>query len=253
MSTKQNPFTTVIVDDEPKSVVLLQRMLKRYCPGVEVIGTANNTEKAYELINTLAPELVFLDVEMPDGSGFHLLKKFSRIPFRIVFTTAYDKYAIPAIRFSATDYLLKPISITELKAAVAKVAAAPLRPDAYQSMPGESGLRNAQLAGRIALPSQDGVQFVAVDEIIYCESSSNYTFFHLKSGVKLVVCRTLKEYEEQLGAQGFFRIHQSYLINLRYVKRYIRGRGGYVIMENNIELAVSTRKKDEFLGLAGDF
>lgn len=251
MQTKQIPFTTVIVDDEPKSVILLERMLKRYCPVVEVIGTANNAEKAYELINTLAPSLVFLDVEMPEGSGFHLLKKFTRIPFRVVFTTAYDKYAIPAIRFSATDYLLKPISITELKAAVAKVAASPL-PEMKQLIPGENGIRSAQLAGRLALPSQDGVQFVAIDEIIYCESSSNYTYFHLKNGVKLLVCRTLKEYEELLSAQGFFRIHQSYLVNLCYVKKYIRGRGGFVVMENNAELTVSTRKKDEFLGLTGN-
>jgi two-component system LytT family response regulator len=251
MPAKQNSFTSVIVDDEPKSVVLLQRMLKRYCPEVEVIGTANNTERAYELINTLTPELVFLDVEMPDGSGFHLLKKFSRIPFRTIFTTAYDKYAIPAIRFSTTDYLLKPISITELKAAVAKVAALSPASEAQQPASAENGWRAAQL-GRIALPSQDGVQFVAIDEIIYCESSSNYTYFHLKNNVKLLVSRTLKDYDEQLGTQGFFRIHQSYLINLRYVKRYVRGRGGYVIMENSAELAVSTRKKDEFLGLAGN-
>lgn len=246
-------FTSVIIDDEPKSVVLLQRMLERYCPSVEVVGTANSAEKAYELINAVAPSLVFLDVEMPDGSGFHLLKKFSRIPFRVVFTTAYDKYAIPAIRFSATDYLLKPISIAELKAAVAKVSASTSVLGLQQPAPFENGTRTTKSTGRIALPSQDGVQFVSLNEIIYCESSSNYTYFHLRNGKKLLVCRTLKEYDEQLATQGFFRIHQSYLVNLRYVKSYVRGRGGYVVMENNTSLAVSARKKDEFLELAGDF
>ncbi len=240
---KQFSVTSVIVDDAPKSVVLLQRMLEQFCPGVEVVGTAGNTEKAYKLINALSPELVFLDVEMPDGSGFHLLKKFSSLPFRVIFTTAYDKYAIPALRHSAVDYLLKPISIPELKAAVARVP-----------QPGASGVaRMPHPAGRIALPSNDGMCFVSVEEIIYCESSSNYTSFYLRDGAKLLVCRTLKDYDELLSAQGFFRIHQSYLVNLRCVKRYIRGRGGYVVMENNMELPVSVRKKEEFLGVAGDF
>ncbi len=248
--TNSSACTTVIIDDEPKSVTLLQRMLEKYCPDVNVVGTAGNTEKGYELINTTTPSLVFLDVEMPDGSGFYLLKKFSRIPFRVIFTTAYDKYAIPAIRFSAIDYLLKPISIAELKAAVAKISTGPT--ELNQLPLAESGNRPLQFKGRIALPSNDGVQFVTVDEIIYCESSSNYTFFYLKNGTKLLVCRTLKEYEEQLSMQGFFRIHQSYLVNLRYVKSYVRGRGGFVVMENNAELAVSVRKKEEFLGLTGN-
>jgi two-component system LytT family response regulator len=248
--TETKSITAIIVEDEPKGVVLLKRMLEEYCPQVQIAGTAANATKAYEMINALSPDLVFLDVEMPDGSGFHLLKKFSSIPFHVIFTTAYDKYAIPALRISAVDYLLKPISIPELKTAVKKVETK-MGITHQPSIP-ETGSRS-HLIGKIALPLQNGVQFVSLDEIIYCESSSNYTVFYLKDNSKLLVCRTLKEYEEQLSPNGFFRIHQSYLINLRYVKQYVRGRGGYVIMQNGVDLPVSVRKKEEFLGLTNGY
>jgi two-component system LytT family response regulator len=252
LSNKPNINTAVIVDDEPQGITLLQNLIKSYCPQLTLVGTADNAEKAYQLIKTTSPSIVLLDIEMPGDSGFQLLQKFSPVPFRVIFTTAHEKYAIHAIRFSAVDYLLKPISIAELKTAVAKAISEPWTPlQSGQINSIAAGIQSQKLSEKIALPVQDGIRFETIDEIIYCKGSNNYTYFYLRNGDKILVSRTLKEYEQLLTEHHFFRVHQSYLINLNYVKRYIRGRGGYVVMENNAELPVSTRKKEEFLAVTG--
>jgi two-component system, LytTR family, response regulator len=241
----ESPFPAVIVDDEPQCISLLENLVAEYCPQLRISGSARNIPQAEELIRSTSPALVFLDVEMPGESGFQLLKKFPADQFLVIFTTAYDQYAINAIRASAVDYLLKPISIVELKEAVAKAVA---QISAAAPFPVTPPKRT-----KITLPTQDGLQFLKLDDILYCEGSSNYTFFWTRSGSKILVSRTLREYEDQLAGQEFFRIHQSYLVNLNFVRRYVRGRGGYVVMENNAELTVSARKRDQFLALTGLF
>ena len=180
-------LTAVIVDDEPQGIALLENLLARYCPQVKLLGTAQKAEEAFRLISKVSPGLVFLDVEMPGGSGFHLLEKFAQVPFRVIFTTAHEKYAINAIHFSAVDYLLKPISIKELKTAVAKAAKAtrPLQKEQLRAL--ENGIVLRKLPEKIPLPVQDGIRFVTIDEILYCEGSSNYSFFWLREKSKVLV------------------------------------------------------------------
>jgi two-component system, LytTR family, response regulator len=242
----------VIVDDELKSRESLQILLQDFCKDVEVAAVCQNVEEGYLAIVRHKPDVVFLDIQMQRETGFDLLEKFKRIDFEVVFTTAYSEYAIKAFKFSAIDYLLKPIDIEELNAAVDKIRNRKnsniseriqqlgynLKPDSPQRY-------------RLALPSNDGLVFVKVEEVMYCEADSNYTIVHLVNEKKHMVSRTLKEYEELLSGHDFFRIHNSYLINLNFIKNYVRGEGGYVIMKNGTSLDVSKRKKEAFLSRIG--
>jgi two-component system, LytTR family, response regulator len=243
-SANGSPITAIIVDDELQCVRLMESLVARYCPAVQVVGSARTVPKAAELIRSASPALVFLDVEMPAESGFQLLKQFPGETFRVIFTTAHEQYAINALRATAVDYLLKPISIDQLKEAVGR-AVKVINTTAVTT------IAQPKRTTRVPLPAQDGLRFLQADQIVYCEGSSNYTYFWTKNGEKILVSRTLKEYEELLAGQEFFRIHQSYLINLNCIRRYVKGRGGYVIMENNAELTVSSRKREQFLSLMG--
>ena len=243
---------SIIIDDELKSRESLKILLSDFCEDVEVMTTCQNVTEGLEAIAQYKPDVVFLDIQMQRETGFDLLEKIKPIDFEVVFTTAHSEYAIKAFKFSAIDYLLKPIDIEELKKALYKVE---------KKMNGSISDRLEQLIHnlkpstnqnfKLALPTTDGLIFVKIDDIVYCEASSNYTQIFTTDGKKHVISRTLKEYEDLLSDHNFFRIHNSHLINMSSIKKYVRGDGGYVIMNNDVSLDVSKRKKEAFLSRLG--
>ncbi len=252
-----------IIDDETNARAALTSLLSQLCPDVVICGEAKNADLGIELIKQEKPNLIFLDIQMPGKTGFDLLASFEKVDFGVIFTTAYQEYAIRAFRFSAIDYLLKPIDPDELQAAVEKFKSvtAGVNPQQLEILqeyldPTQS-LRLVQRKKndhqRIALPTAEGIHFVQMTDIIQCESLGSYTKFHLVGGPAIVVSRLLKEYEEILDNYYFFRVHQSNIINLEHIKRYVKGDGGQVWMSNNTEIEVSRRRKDEFLTLLSDF
>ncbi|HEX2628857.1 MAG TPA: LytTR family DNA-binding domain-containing protein [Chitinophagaceae bacterium] len=239
----------VVVDDEPYASQALQTLLKKHCPDVLVEAACYSAQEAEQRITELKPQLVFLDIEMPHRNGFELLEHFMPASFQVIFTTSYDQYAIKAIRFSALDYLLKPIDPRELQAAVAKVRQddnAALLPAQLQLLL-QSLREPATPASRIALPTLEGLQMLTIDTILYCMASSNYTTFVMKDKKKLVISRTLKEIEEMLKDHGFLRIHHSHLVNINAIEKYTRGEGGTVTMIDDVELDVSRSRKEALL------
>jgi two-component system LytT family response regulator len=243
---------SIIVDDELKSRESLKILLEDFCENAEVVALCQNVEEGVEAIEKYKPDVVFLDIQMQRETGFDLLNRIKPINFEVVFTTAHSEYAIKAFKFSAIDYLLKPIDIDELKTALSKVEKK-LHTNISERL--EQLMQNLKPTAvqnyKLALPTTDGLIFVRIDEIIYCEASSNYTQIFTNDGKKHVVSRTLKEYEDMLADHSFFRIHNSFLINLNSVKKYVRGEGGYVIMNNDKSLDVSKRKKEGFLSKLG--
>jgi len=242
----------IIVDDELKSRESLKILLEDFCEGVEVVALCQNVDEAIEAIQRLHPDVVFLDIQLQRETGFDLLTRLKHFDFNVIFTTAYSEYAIKAFKFSAIDYLLKPIDIEELKRSLSKLekkmgnSITERLQQLMQNMRSES-------AGnfKLALPTMDGLIFVKVKNVLYCEASSNYTEITMEDNKKYIVSRTLKEYEDLLGDQDFFRVHHSTLINLNAIKKYVRGDGGYVIMNNDKSLDVSKRKKEAFLSRIG--
>lgn len=242
----------ILIDDEENSLSALKEKLQAHCPQVNITALCNSAANGMDAINSLHPDLVFLDIEMPVTNGFVMLQQLQYKNFELIFTTAYDHYAIKAIRYSALDYLVKPIEIDELKAAVAK--AEEKRSHSYPNPQIELLLE--QLVSkkrsytRIAIPSTEGLQFLKVEDIIYLEANTNYT--HIFCGSKkYIVSRTMKDFEELLPPGIFLRIHNSYIINKNFVEKYIRGEGGQVMLSNGVTLDVSKRKKSEFLKAIG--
>lgn len=236
------------MEDEKRSASLLRGMLTEYCPDVEVAGEAGSVKTAAETISTASPLLVFLDIEMPDGTAFDLLEQISEKKFHIIFTTAYDHYALRAIKFSALDYLLKPVSITELKAAVDKVRSKQMDTTMLnnlnilmQNLP-----VNGKKGSKIALPTLDGHIFADCDDIVRLEAEGNYSNVFLINGDRIMVSRTLKDLEGFISEDDFIRVHHSHIINIRHVKEYVKGSGGYVIMKDGSKAEVAVRKKEEF-------
>lgn len=242
---------TVIVDDEPKNLRVLRKLLSDYCPQVEIVGEAADVNSAYTLIVEVKPELVLLDIEMPYGNAFDLLDKLRPVDFEIIFITAFDNYGLKAFKYSALDYLLKPVDIADLQAATNK---------AIQRVNGKNINQHVELLlsnfknmqnnlQKIAIPTMDGFVFMNVEDIIRCEANGAYTFIHTVSGDKLVASRGIKEYEELLPRSSFCRIHNSHLVNLNKIRKYSKGRGGTVLMEDGATLEVASRRRDEFLSL----
>lgn len=244
-------INAVIVDDEKKGRDLLINVIDKYCPNVEIVGQAENIKDAFAVIEKEHPDLVFLDIEMPNGNGFDLLKKFDKIFFEIIFTTAYDHYAIKAIKYSALDYLLKPIDIDDLQEAVEKVISRKKKPQ--QTEQSIQLLLNAITDNRaiqkIVIPDHEGVTMVKVGDIVKCQSDSNYTTIYMANGTKLTSTKTLKDYAQMFEGMPFLRVHNSYLINLDHIKRYVKGDGGYVVMSDDTIVEVSRRRKTELISL----
>lgn len=238
----------IIVDDEPYCCETLSILLERYCPQVTVTGSFHSGQEALAAIRSESPQLVFLDVEMPRMNGFELLEQIKNISFELIFTTSYDQYAIRAIRFSALDYLLKPICRDELQRSIQKMEQRSRFPLPQQIDMLFQKLQSPSAAlSRIAIPTMEGLQMVTVDSILYCTSDSNYTCLYLKNAGQVIASRTLKEIEELLEDYSFLRVHHSNLVNLNEITKYIKGEGGYLLMSDGSTVNVSRSRKDSLL------
>jgi two-component system, LytTR family, response regulator len=241
---------TVIIDDEPHCVGYLQVLLQQHCPNAQVVATAGNGQEGLAVVGQYAPELVFLDIEMPVMNGFRMLEELGEIPFQIIFTTAYDRYALRAFKFSALDYLLKPIDPQELKNAVNRSQKAlPIQQEQLSVLKNHLHQQNAAFSNKIAIPSLEGFSFLNLNDIVTCEAESNYTKFHLADGRSHLISRTLGDVEDTLKEKGFFRIHKQYLINLHHIVRYVKGDGGYVVMSNEQTVSIARSRREEFVNL----
>ncbi len=239
----------IIVDDEKSSRETLELMLKKYCPEVKVKATSAGYREALSHIRSLKPHVVFLDIQMPDGSGFKLLEDLDTIDFFVIFTTAHEEFAIKAIKVNAVDYLLKPITPDDLINAVDKVR--------QKISAGQNGLddihfvlnelKQQNVSKKIILSTASGMHVVSTEDIVRCESDDYYTKFFFNDKTNMLISKTLKEHEELLADCNFFRPHKSHLINLNYIKTYIKSDGGTIIMTNGDEIPVSRRKKEKLL------
>ncbi len=238
----------IIVDDEPYCCETLEMMIAKFCPGLSVKAVCHSGQEALEVLAQYHPQVVFLDIEMPYMNGFEFLEKIPSVNFELIFTTSYDQYAIKAIRFSALDYLLKPIDREELIQAVARVSQRLQSPSDLQL---ELLLQKIHTPKspimKIALPTMEGLQMVDVDSIVSCSSDSNYTNFFLKNNRKMTVSRTMKDVEDLLADYSFLRVHHSFLINLNEINKYVKGEGGYLIMSDGTSIDVSRSRKDMLL------
>jgi two-component system LytT family response regulator len=242
-------MTAIIVDDEKHCRDVLALLLQKFCPQVQVLASCADGQAGVDAITLHRPDMVFLDIEMPGMNGFDMLEACRYTHFKLIFTTAYNEYAIKAIRHNALDYILKPVDKDELVQAVQR-AAQERSSQPSNHIEGLIEYLNKQKAGdRIALPTLEGLQILQSEDIYYCESDGGYTRFFLNNGKVSLISKTLKEVEEVLESKGFCRIHNSYLINLRYVQKYVRGDGGEVIMANGSNIPVSRNKKQDFLNL----
>lgn len=240
----------IIIDDEPHCIEYLRRLLHDEFTGrIELTGIAQTVNEGIKQISFLQPDLVFLDVQIGEKTGFDMLRQINEKNFDVIFTTAYDKYAIQAIKFSAIDYLLKPIDKEELEIAIIKISGQISKKTTTEKI--DTLLHNLERKDnafkKIMVPTNSGFELLDVADIIRCESHINYTNIFLKNKKEILVAKTLKEFEEMLSEYHFFRIHNSHLVNLSSVKSYHKGKGGSVILSDGTELEVSTRRKDDFL------
>jgi two-component system, LytTR family, response regulator len=240
----------ILVDDELSSLQNLQSKLLEFCPDVEVVATAQKPEDAILLIRQHKPDVIFLDIEMPRMNGFRMLDELGELDFEIIFTTAYNHYAVDAIRISAFDYLMKPVAIKDLQNAVERMA----KYRQTQTRDKLDVLRRSlsttkSQEEKIAIPTNEGLEFIPIKNILHIESSSNYSKLFLTDGKNILVTKLLKDFEDILEPYNFFRVHNSHLINLAYIKKYIRGEGGQVVMQNGDVIDVARRKKEEFIKL----
>jgi two-component system, LytTR family, response regulator len=239
---------SLIVDDEKKSCNVLKSILNNYCPDVEIVSIAHSAEEGRDMIKKCNPDLVFLDIQMPTGNGFSLLMDFERIDFRVIFVTAHDEFAINAIKYSALDYLLKPINIEDLISSIDRFKAVKSYQNAAQVEILKHNLNEKDFRLRkIALSGMEEIVFVNIDDIIRLEAHGNYTVFYISAGEKFVASKTLKNYEDVFPANEFLRVHNSHIINLNKVKKYLKGKGGVAVMNDGSYINISPRKKDDFL------
>jgi two-component system, LytTR family, response regulator len=242
-------FTTLLVDDEAHARESLSKMLALNFPKIEVLGTASSADEAYEKIIKLNPDLLFLDVEMPNGTGFDLLTRFAKPTFKVVFVTGFDQYALNAIKFSALDYLLKPVNAKELKETVEK---------AMNQLSNQNGLGNLKnllstlqnprsRKNKLAVPTQQGLEMIEIQEIMRCEAANGYTIIHLRNDKPILSSRDLKTYQELLDEYDFFRIHDSHLVSHLHIQKILNEDGGIVVMSNETKLPIARRRKSDFL------
>lgn len=241
-------MNAILIDDEKNNLDNLRQLLAIYCPQVKVTGTAINAIEGKQAIYELQPELVFLDIQMPGKNGFDLLRELNHYDFEVIFVTAFDQFAIQAVRFAAVDYLLKPVNIEDLQAAVNRAETrSHQRRQNLQLENLISILQHRKEEHRIALSTLKETRFVNTSGIIRCESSNNYTIFFLSTGEKLTVSKPIFEYEEILKPYGFIRPHQSHLVNRHFIKSLVKEDGGYLLLEEGSQIPVSRSKKDEVL------
>ena len=244
----------IIIEDEKHNQETLHNLLAEFCPQVEVTGIGGTVDEGVSLVRNLRPDLLFLDIELHSGTGFDLLARLDGGDFEVIFTTAYEQYAIKAIKFSSLDYLLKPIDPEELQVAVQKAhkrknehnKAAQFEVLLSHLNPGQ------QTSRRICLATAEGLEFVQTSDILYCEANGSYTDFHLKQGRKIIVSKNLKEYETLLAGKDFMRVHHRFLINLREVRRFVKSEGGYILMNNDAQIGISPKKRAEFIERMGE-
>ena len=240
-----------IVDDEQRALDSISKLLTTFFEEVKIVGAALTVSDAHKQIMEVKPDVVFLDIEMGKESGFNLLEKFDDIDFHIVFLTAHEEYALKAIKFSAIDYIIKPAGISDLKTLFQKIEKSPTNTASNQSIKQMFGnfLTKDKNEHKIALPIAEGIEFIRVDSIVSIRADGSYTHFSLKEGGNLTVSKNLKFFESILVEYGFYRIHNSTLINLKYIKKVGKSAGGYVVMENGAEFSISKSRKEEFLKL----
>jgi two-component system LytT family response regulator len=240
-------ISTILIDDEPLALKHLASLIGKHCPQLNVQATARSVAEGIEQLNCFKPELVFLDVELAGSNSFELLNKVNVLDFEKIFVTAYDQFGIQAIKHDASDYVLKPINKTELFDAIAK---AEKKIYAKRMLAQQHTMdKRETINNRIALPTMDGLLFIDVNKILYCESEGRYTRFHMaEHEKKILISKNIGEYELLLPQKTFVRIHSHYIVNLSYIEKYVKGRGGYVVLTNGKMLEVSVRKKDDFFG-----
>ena len=233
----------IIVDDEQGPREFLKGAINEYCPHVEIVGIAKDTFEAEKMIEEISPDLLFLDVEMPRRSGIEMLQELSQVDFEVIFTTAFDKYAIQAIKLSALDYLIKPISINDLKEAVEKIMLEKKQSDRLKNLISNT-LEDKK---KIAIPGFDGISFVPIEDILYCKADGSYTVFKLIDGEEVLASKSLKNYEEILENNTFYRCHKSYLVNLYKINKI--DKDGYLFLADKSSIPISRRKKEEIIAL----
>lgn len=238
----------IVVEDEPQAREMLATLLEDYCQDVHIIGEASNVKEAVACIKKLHPDLVFLDIEMPNEKGVELFKYFDKIDFEVIFTTAYDEYAINALRLSALDYLLKPIDLSELRGALERFREKKQQAYINQALRYQFATQQqATQSKRIILPSGEGYVFIDIDDIMYCQAEKSYTAFAIVDGKKYWVSKTIKEYSDLLEGFGFLRVHRSSLINPKFVTKLIKTRPSSVIMKDGESIAVSKSRREHLL------
>ncbi|MET0464620.1 MAG: LytTR family DNA-binding domain-containing protein [Chitinophagaceae bacterium] len=245
----------ILVDDEKNALEMMEWLLKTYCPQVEIVGMCNSAEEGIAAIHATKPDVVFLDIEMPKMNGFDMLEQFDKLFFDVVFCTAYDQFAIKAFKYAALNYLLKPVDPDDLKATIARIEEKKNVPTREQF---DLLLQNIHQPAkptpqRIALTTGDGLVFVSTQDIVYCEAESNYTHVVLSGGKKILVSKVLKEIDEALSGPDFYRVHSSFLININRIKKFVRGDGGYIVMDNDATINISRNRRQEFMELFSRF
>lgn len=248
--TTTNKLKSIIIDDELASIDALKWELEVLDNQVEIIQSFQDPKKALQQLNELKPDLIFLDIEMPGMNGFEFLKKANEVFIcEVIFTTAYDSFALNAFKVNAIDYLLKPIDPEELGIAIRKVLDKRTEPITQQKLEQLFNLMKKQSTGlkSVALPTLEGLDFIEVHQVMYCQSDGNYTRLHLTDGEMILVSKTLKEVEGYFAGHYFFRVHNSYLVNMNHIRKYIKGKGGYLVLKNGHSIPVSRGRKEGFL------
>ncbi|MCF8307385.1 MAG: LytTR family DNA-binding domain-containing protein [Bacteroidales bacterium] len=248
----ETTINTLIVDDEMKSLSVLRRMLQKHCPKVKIVGESRNVDSAIQAIETLHPDLVFLDIVMPDGQGFDVLEHVTYTDFDVVFVTAYDEYALRAFEFSALHYILKPLNYLSLVDAVERVIERQSRKYFEEKVEVFKQSINEK-PEKIILPTGNGLEIILIDDIIRLEADGNYTLVYLKDNTRKIVSKSISNFEKLLDELSFSRLHNSHMINLQYLVRYIKGKPGYVIMADEKHIYISAGRKQTFLDKLSDY